>query len=339
MSTVRRTRVGVSNLVASDQRGLSLVELLVAMAINLALIIAAASLYLNTRESQRAIDQAAAANEAGVFALRTIGRDLMNAGFYPAISVEQSQNYVYSYPDITGGVKPGLATGIYGCDGATFNMTNGTCGAAVAGAPDSVIVAYFTNDAFGTMGGQRTDCTGADVSTALDNAARVGTGPANQPPLKPLLVANAYTLTSSSNNMIDGRNISTKSLACQGNASVLTGQQLQLVAGLEQLKISYAPFDNTRKIGKYYTASQVSGLADIPIDGKMVKPWARIAAVRVCVIAKTYEANASMGDSTGQTLPYTDCDGQQTAPVATDRAIYKTYTQVFGLRNYLNKTY
>ena len=69
------------------QRGLTLIELLVAMAISLVIVVAAAYVFLASREAQRAIDRNSGSRETGAFVIQTIGRELMNAGFYPATMV------------------------------------------------------------------------------------------------------------------------------------------------------------------------------------------------------------------------------------------------------------
>ena len=66
------------------ERGLTLIELMVAMAISLIIVVAAAYVYLASRESQRAIDRSSNSRETGAFIIQMLGRDIMNAGFYPA---------------------------------------------------------------------------------------------------------------------------------------------------------------------------------------------------------------------------------------------------------------
>ena len=113
------------------QLGLSLVEFMVSMAISMVLVLAAASIYLATRESQRSIDQASTAHEAGAYALRLIGRDLVSAGFYPAVRPASADliNVLPAYANITG--KSAYEFGIFGCDGARLDPISRTCGAAM----------------------------------------------------------------------------------------------------------------------------------------------------------------------------------------------------------------
>lgn len=312
------------------QRGLSLVEFMVAIAISMVLVLAAASLYLATRESQRSIDQASSAHEAGAYALRLIGRDILSAGFYPAVrpaSADQA-NVLAAYTNITG--RSAYEFGVFGCEGAGFDPSSRTCGTAVSGAPDTLVIGYFTDDSFGTSMGHRADCTGNDVAAAAENTSRVGTGSASAPPGQPLFVANHYTLAATTMS-IDGRSVATRSLACMGNGAAAAGYQ-PLSAGVDDLQFTYAVFSGSDRVPeRFYTASEVNGLGDLTIDGEVLRPWARVVAVRVCVIARSYEARAALTTDT-----YEDCNGTQKSG---DGSLRKTYTQVFGLRNRQTKSY
>lgn len=327
MVTAYRARTGTRG---RRQQGLSLVEFMVAITISMVLVLAAASMYLATRESQRSIDQASSAHEAGAYALRLIGRDILNAGFYPAVrpaSADQA-NLPSAYLNITG--KTAYEFGVFGCEGAAFNPTSRTCGTAVSGAPDTLVVGYFSDDSFGISMGQRADCTGNDVAAAAENASRVGTGGASAPPSQPLFVANHYTLVGTTMN-IDGRSLATRSLACLGNGAAAAGYQ-PLSAGIDDLQFTYAVFaDGSRVPERFYTASEVNALDTLSIDGEVLRPWARVVAVRVCVIARSYEARAALTTDT-----YEDCNGAQKPG---DGSLRKTYTQVFGLRNRQTRSY
>ena len=87
------------------ERGLTLIELMVAMAISLIIVVAAAYVYLASRESQRAIDRSSSSRETGAFIVQMLGRDIMNAGFYPANMVpvpgDATQTGMYdTYPPL-----------------------------------------------------------------------------------------------------------------------------------------------------------------------------------------------------------------------------------------------
>jgi type IV pilus assembly protein PilW len=331
------------------EAGLSLVELLVASAISLLTVLAATSVYLATRDTQRTIDEANAAHESGAYALRQIGRELMNAAFYPAVRIENAAlaNVMSEYTNITG--RAAYDVGLFGCEGGVFDLTAGTCPTPVAGQPDSLVVGYFTSDAFGTAVGQRADCQGNDVgaATAQFNVGRLGPGAAGVPPLLPLFVANHYTLVGGANNRagvneavtVDGRTVNTFSLGCSGNGSNVFSWT-PLVSGLEDLQLSYGVFtDNTRQPRQYFNADAIAALGTITIDGVPMAGWQRVSSVRVCVVARSFQTPAAIGSQAGQLRQFQDCNGNNVDQPLTDRSLRKTYVQVFGVRNRQNATY
>jgi type IV pilus assembly protein PilW len=321
------------------QRGVTLVELLVALTVSLVLVLAAAALFTSTSGSQRALDELSAANESGAFALRSLGRDLSNAGFYPAVRGETADLNSPAnsrYRNVT--LQPAYDVGIFGCDGAAFNPTTGTCGSPTAGQPDALVIGYFTNDAFGTSVGQRADCEGNDSGSAAANATRVGTLAPSLPPLLPLFVANRYQLTAAQTTTLNGRSTTTRSLACDGNGTA-DAAFTPLVSGIDDLQLSYGVFgDDTRVPTRYYTATEVNGLGTVAIGGRNMAAWERVAAVRVCVVARTFQTSAAVAP-TGSPPSYTDCDGTAVTNAAGDASLRKTYVQVFGVRNRQSATY
>lgn len=64
------------------QRGLSLVELMVAIALSLALLTALTALFVNTSNARRELDRSAELHEAGRYALGFLRDELSHAGFY-----------------------------------------------------------------------------------------------------------------------------------------------------------------------------------------------------------------------------------------------------------------
>lgn len=235
------------------QYGLSLIELLVSIALTMVLVTAAAFVYLNTRETQAAIDSSSASQETGAFALQLIGRNIMNAGFYPTTmpgipASSPALRRVQSYPPIRNASSPASSPEaaaadwnapadvyndpIFGCEGARFDHQTASCPAPTASAPDSIVVNYFTSESvsMGAVAGQRRDCTGADVApvdlTRGDPSNRVrrmntpASAPATVdpglPPQQPVFVSNRYALTNTI-QLQNGQNIATRSLACGGN--------------------------------------------------------------------------------------------------------------------------
>jgi type IV pilus assembly protein PilW len=351
------------------QRGTTLVELMVAMAITMFIVAAAGYVYLGTRESQSAIDRSATSAETGSFAIHFVGRDIMNAGFYPSTmpaiaTYTPSMGRAGTYPPGQG--IPALATDwtapdavylapIFGCDGAKFDPKTATCGATVAGTPDSIVLNYFTSEstALGANVGQRIDCTGAKIENDPSNAVRKlneGSPAAltqndNLPPQQPLFGSNFYSLNPTA-MVVDNQTVNTQSLACGGNGnspfgSTITTTYVPLVAGIEDLQFTYGVFntETTRTPDRFYTATEVGALTAVSIDGILLGPWSRVVAVRVCMLSRTLGGNTKIADKTGALRTYVNCSNQTITQAAGDTTLYKRHDQVFALRNRLNQSY
>jgi type IV pilus assembly protein PilW len=177
------------------QLGLTLVELMVALAISLALVVAASMLFLNTRFSQRASDEHGQMQETAQLALQLLGSQIASAGFYPMNNEEQGSatgantgGALVSYDGAIKVVAEGagvgtlpitMASGMFGCDDGVVKTDLSGCvdnGKANAPGSDSLSVAYFTSDAMSLDMGTRGDCTYADVAndSTYNNAGRVG---------------------------------------------------------------------------------------------------------------------------------------------------------------------
>jgi type IV pilus assembly protein PilW len=293
----------------------------------------------------------------------------MNAGYYPSnmppiATYTPNMGRVQPYPptkaipakntDWTAPAPIYLAP-IFGCEGSVFDPKTATCGATVVGAPDSIVLNYFTSDSmnFNGTAGNRNDCTGARIDNDSSNAIRkLNTGSPNaitqddnKPPQQPLFGSNFYTLTATTLE-IEKQNINTRSLSCGGNGNSAYGQNVAapyvpLVAGVEDLQFTYGVYNTeaTRSPDRFYTATEVGALAIVTIDGISLGPWERVVAVRACVMTRSLGGNPKIADKTGSLRTYQDCRDQTITQAANDLAVYKRQVQIFGLRNRINQTY
>ncbi|WP_279211280.1 PilW family protein [Delftia acidovorans] len=342
-----------------SQSGLTLVELLVAMAISLMIMAAAVYVYIASSDSQRVLDRNTASNETGVFAMQMLGRAIMNSGFYPApsppIPVDVTQTGMYdTYPPIPATKRavtdwanpeanwppPAFQTGIYGCDGAKLNPSSSSCGDSEDGGADTLVINYFTVDAMGGASGSRFDCTGTDVARDPSNLERNkspsgGNVVDGNPPRLPLFGSNRYTLQASM--AYAGRaEVKTKSLVCSGNGKNPHGSSdgdayMPLLSGIEDMQFTYGVYSTTKSLSpdRFYTATEVNTLGDLG--------WPRVVAVRACILTKTLQGKTRIGDKKGSEKTYVDCQGvtKQQPPGET----YTSLVQVFGVRNSLKQSY
>ena len=343
-----------------------MVELLVAMAISLVVVLAAVYVYLSSTEAQRAQDRNTSSNETGAFAMQLLGRAIMNAGFYPAtvapIPVDAAQYGMYdTYPPIpsiprviTDWANPAdnwpptaFQSGVFGCDGAKLNVQTSTCDTAVANAPDTLVINYFTNDAMGSATGTRADCTGSDVAGDTRNAERnknsAGVTITTGPPRLPLFGSNRYTLNNV--NLFVGQSaVATKSLACSGNGSSPHGTAnaaayQPMLAGVEDMQFAYGVYSSETSLSpdQFYTATQVSALTVATLNGLPLTGWQRVVSIRVCILTKTLSGNTRLADASGSLRTYVDCSG--TTKNQPTGETFTRFVQVFGVRNNLKQSY
>lgn len=346
------------------QYGLSLIELLVAMALTLVLVGGAIFIYLGTRDNQKAQERITESAETGAIAMSILGRELANAGYYPSVMPPTSKtntkqvlntyppnNWVFLPSSPLTATPTAFLSGVFGCDSSKFNPPTSDCGGSTAGAADSIVINYFTSDAMGSSVGQRRDCRGADVGNDPVNAIRklnaiTNLENVNLPPQQPLFVSNRYALntTNSAANKVevDKQIINVKSLACNGNGVGTQDIIFQpLLAGLEDMQFTYGVYSTAKSLApdRFYTATEVSTLTNVTIEGIVKKPWDRVVAVRVCLISRTVGGNPKIDDKTGALRTYTDCNEVPQPQLATDNNIYKRFVQTFGLRNQLTQAY
>lgn len=346
-------------LLLASQRGVTLIELMVAIAINLVLVLAATLLYLNTRNTQKKVDERSAVYETGQFALELVAREVGNAAFYPSVSQEpppqsgvDTSNIRFTHDRAAEGM--GIAApyrhGVFGCGAEAFNGQTHLCEPYDEGGAkgsDSLVISYFTNDSFSLNAGQRADCTHADVindTRVVNNAQRAifrgesGTAPAAVGPLPdaPLLVVNRYGLVPTSFLTDGGQTINTFALACSGNGSNgnLTQRPptVELIRGVEQLVVRYGVYDDdTRVPTRYLSAGDVSALKAKVIAGEdqPLSGWQRVASVRVCMMVRSFSATA---ERKGQDDAWavSDCNG---AKISRNGAQLRRFERVISVKN------
>lgn len=341
---------------AGRQRGVTLVELMVTIAINLVLVLAATLLYLNTRSTQREVNDRSAVYETGQFAMGLLARDVTSAGFYPAAAIDKPSNlgvpvsnirFTYDSAARNMGLSPAFANGVYGCSGKGFNPGSGACDtpADLPSGSDALVLSYFTEDAFSLTAGQRGDCTRADVINddqiarnheratyitglggaeegAKEKAAdevKPSTGPL---PDAPLLVINAYQLRKSKFTLEDGREVDSAALTCWGNGGK---SRQELVNGVDQFVVRYGLMgDDTRRPLRYVAADAVAGNT-ATINGEQMSGWQLVTTVRVCMLVRSRQPTL-LRDAP----EVTDCFGDRKP---TEGAQVRRFEQVFGVKN------
>lgn len=319
------------------QQGLTLIELMVAVAINLVVVLVAAYLYLNGRTTQQAVEERAAVFENGQLALELLGKDVGNAGYYPAHMREPGAllavnlgSYVNPAPAVAA-----FNAGVFGCGHGHFK--GGTCEVAddARFTGDGLVLNYFTEDAMKGVAGARADCQGykVDNDDAINTEARAGAtarGNTNLPPLHPLFVSNRYTLYAMRYRIHGTRDINTFGLACQGNGSARPSYQV-LVPGIEQFRVRYGLRGaSAARAMQYVDAATVGTAAAVTVSDKTMQGWERVVSVQVCLVARSLTETRFRGAGDETRL---DCEGR-TLP--NDGVQRRRFMQVFAVKNRLS---
>ena len=310
-----------------SDRGLTVIELMVALVIGLVISIVASAVYLGTRSATVATQSVSDQNETGQLALDLLGREIKKAGFFPAQFGSAAQPLLPgSFVNTKDPTKPAFDQGVFGCEGAAFDPSGKVCGAAAAGAPDGLVINYMSAPEFGDDAavGNHRDCNRATASSDAANAAAVAAN-------RPLFVSNRFSLVSTSYTAASGRAIDTFSLACHGNGDDTAAAATPHLAGVEDLVLSYGVWgtSNQQTPNRYYTATEVGALP--VVDGQT--PWQRVSSIRVCLVVRTPDAVRLGEGSTART--FTNCRDVVETLADTDRTLKRRFERVFAARNNL----
>jgi type IV pilus assembly protein PilW len=309
--------------------GFSLVELLVALAISMVIVTGASYVYLRTSQTQRALLEKAFATETAHYALDVLGRDIENAGFYPSIRVAGSSAVAtvtvetYANPLNTGTVPAAYNAPIFGCNAQRYNPapdTNPAGCVAHTGTvdADTLVLNSYSNDSYGLDAGNRADCLRQDSANDQVNALRKNATTVALIPASPLFVSNRYTLQPTTMK-VEGQNINTFSLACNGNGvNPAAATYYPMVAGIDQLRFYYLVRASETAASKFQRADAVAGT-----------DWPNVVSVRVCLMARSLQS-AKLQGSTSYTIQ--DCDGVNKS--FTDGVERRIFTQVFAMKNH-----
>lgn len=313
------------------QKGLSLIELMVSIAIGLVVIVAVMSAYLGTADAGKMADAQSRMNEDANAALTILSQQLRMAGTNPKRA--NYMNTTASNPVFTG-----TAYSVRGCDGSFGNIASPldpaalTCAGTASTSADSVAVTYEA-DEYNTVPisgaptagkGRGTDCLGSSLSI-VTSTIDVWNGAASVPTAVTYTVANNlfYIKTTST--------ITAPSLYCLGNGNA--GDQ-PLVENVEDMQLTYGTARvgvTSTDVAGYLLAQEITSnitLATLPAD---VDRWAKVVAVRVCVVVRSEKQVAP----TAASAQYIKCDGTlNNAPP--DLRLRRAYYTTVVLRNRLS---
>jgi type IV pilus assembly protein PilW len=294
------------------QRGFSLIELMVSMTIGLFLLGAVGIIYLNTASTSRSSTLESQMNEDAALALELLQQQIRLVGF--------------SNVDNTGDrLFPGQA--VRGCDGGFTNNAGGSafnalaCNAAGAG-PDAIAIRYqatLLNSQPVTSGGVQFPGNCALEALAQWDATGEGSTSNNI-----ALADNRYYIAD---------DMGTPSLWCQGRTGAGFGTATALIPNIEDMQVEYAvtflpTVDDPlpHQVASYVNAGHAA-------LGAPAINWSRVAALRVCLIARSARP-VPAGDNSREDLgTYQPCDTSAAPVTNNDGYLRRAYITTIQLRN------
>lgn len=313
------------------ERGRTLIELLVAIGLGLLILLGVGTLFMGSNQSSRVAVNVASAEETGQVILSTIGAAVRRAGYAEVVGVSETPSradLLYSGPLIQGCVGANFAL-----DGAGEPVLDGngyfTCGATVAGAPDSLAVVFQADSVVSSPQGATADCLGqaAPLTTIVNPDYRVRVAGGQIP-----LVRNIYAL--------NGTN-----LTCRGNGNPLVPQTL--IGEVEDFKV-YFGFDDDKQATPLIdtgrpaarTLRDATYIRGRPVAGANFPQWDFVVTVHVCVLIRSVDAGVTAQTGTPQHVPCPQTAAQAAGTTAVaavnspaDGRVRRAYSQVFTVRS------
>ena len=330
-------------------KGVSLVELLIAMAIGLIIITAALSAYVSSSSASMASEAQSVMHEDAQAALVVISRQLKAAGNNPnqnnrvddgtdpltkVVTVSSRRNPVYGVPTYPTGSYVNSNFIIRGCDGLfgparSTRMDDLVCNAGTGPFSPSSVAVSFEADAFNTTpttSNEATDCLGNKLPVLTVTLPTLATG---------VTSSSAYSVAEN-RLYIAASPTGVPGLYCKGNGADGSGNPVDgqaMVDNVEDLQVTYglasmttAPSAiSTASVAGYLRAEDVSKLSSTANDPS---PWAKVLTARICVVIRS-EKQVAISKVAAR---YTRCDGTtNTSPP--DLRLRHAYSTTVVLRN------
>jgi type IV pilus assembly protein PilW len=329
------------------QHGVTLVELMVALALGLLITVAMLKVYVDASRMYRFNEGLARVQENGRFALQFIRRDARVAGFWGCYSEAPLTNQISTTSDAWLDVAAGHITGtnddgLNSADSITFRSATGNgslVNTAMTAASDAISVDSVATITSG-MAALISDCDNGDIfqvtgisGTSLAHAA--GTSSNTSPDLSMTYAAGSrlYQVQETTYCVADGAGIdesgnpipSLRRAYGKDSANACeTGDEL--VEGIQNMQILYgedtdADSDGANGDG---TANRYVAIdtADLDVD--------KVVSVRLSLLARSLNNNLTTTPS-----PYT-FNGVAATLDPTDKYLRKVFTTTIALRNKTN---
>jgi type IV pilus assembly protein PilW len=317
-----------------NQRGFTLIELMVSLTIGLLISVAVFSAYLGAASAARMSEAQARMNEDAQAAMIILAQHLRMAGSNPTqANRTDATHYNPLYLPYTGEEFSSKPTSfalssfsLRGCDGPFRDVTTTASLDQLVCEPQpdqpAMIAVSYEADRFNTIptlsGNLPTDCLGNALSPVT---AKFDSGATTE---SYYLADNRFYIGAASNS-------GAPSLYCKGNGVDSAAQPL--VENIEDLQLSFGALKmttpseelRTATLAGYLSASEVTGLTFIANDPA---PWEKVITVRICVLVRSQsQVLADLGSRS-----YVKCDGS-VATSTSDLRLRRAYSTLVVLRN------
>ena len=313
------------------QRGVTLVEMMLAMSIGLVLTLGAVQIFVSSKQAYRANDALARIQENGRYALNFLKRDIRAAGFWGcAEDVEVNNVVVGTDVDFDASATIGVENGAGQPDSITLRMANRNSGVNVVQQMPKVSANLFLSSTDDVQEGDImivTDCESADIFMVTNNNN-----------LNDNLAHNSGVVVAATENSTQkmSKSYGTDAIAfsaVQREYEVVNGMLQrstngrpaeELVDDIADLQLRYGvDSDNNEVPNAYLTAGQ--------IDGSATYSWDEVMSIRIRLLARSREDGIVESPMT----QLWDFDGDGNLDPAPDRRLYQQFTATVGVRNRL----
>lgn len=299
-------------------RGRTLIELMIAMAIGLIIMLAVSTLYVTNTKTYRITDDKALLEEEGRLALNLMAFHLRMVGYGVLQSASPNTSGGGGTTNYTAGKES-----IYGCTGGFVSPVAASPAACNGGTgPDAFLVSYV-------------------LDSVNSNSASQGgvTGPADcigQPLVGTPVVENRFYIQV---NPATGQ----RELYCAGNGGVAPGSNLSpgqpIMDNVIDLKVTYGYDQNDdQSVDGFYTAASLMAGTTVPLPSyknttsipdnmkyTLTSWFNKVLSAKICIVARSANDNLTTAP-----MSYRDCSGA--VVVAADRRLYSTFSTVVSLR-------
>lgn len=301
-----------AGLLGHRQRGRTLVELMVVLALGLLILLGVGTLYLTASRSSQDAERGSVLEDSGRAALRIVGDSVRRAYYSEIANTEPLRRNAQLY----GGLD---AAYLRGCTGQHFNTKDPPeCETGSTG--DALLVAFQANNVLTAVQGPAAlDCLGnaaPDLATATMNNAGVATVP---------VARNVFYLA-------NGR------LMCLGNGNATPQPIVDQVTNFRVFFGFDDRYRNAAVVGDRFQATSLrtGAYIDAQPDLGRVSAWNFAVSVLVCLELRGPKGSAVAGELY-QPCPAEDATSRlvvEQAPVAVpDSHARRTYVQTFAIRS------